>query len=99
MQILLWQGANDLTAASGGFIVGLVTNYLMHSRLTFNVSVSWALFFRYLVLLMLNYALTLVTVYLVAVWLGNPLAGKVISLPLVAINSFMWGKFWVFKAS
>jgi hypothetical protein len=45
----------------------------------------------------INYALTLGCVALAQTLAGMPLAGKIVSLPLVSINGYLLGKYWIFK--
>ena len=97
MQLALHYGLAPLSAASAGFAAGLAVNYAFHARVTFARLTSGASLMRYLCVVALNYGLTLLLVAL-AQWLcGMPLAGKLLSLPLVAANGFLLSKFWVFK--
>ncbi len=97
MQLLLARGAAPAAAASAGFLAGLLLNYAFHARVTFGRLASPAGFARFLCLVGLNYLLTLACVAL-AVALGLPaLAGKLLSLPLVAANGFLLGKYWIFR--
>lgn len=97
MQLALRAGLPSLTAASIGFVAGLAVNYAFHARVTFaRLSQSHSMW-RYLVVVGVNYGLTLLLVALAHVLLDNPLAGKLISLPVVAANGFLLSKFWVFK--
>lgn len=97
MQALLLINVNYLIAATFGFTVGLIVNFLLHTRITFKARYShWALM-RYMVVVLLNYLLTLLTVFVFQASLNMPLLGKVISLPLVAINGFFLIKHWVYK--
>lgn len=97
MQLLIVGGAHYASAATAGFGAGLLVNYAFHSRVTFDTQASTGNFARYLCLVGINYGLTLACVAL-AVQLGAPpLFGKIVSLPLVALNGFALGKFWIFK--
>jgi hypothetical protein len=29
----------------------------------------------------------------------SPMAGKIVSLPLVAVNGYLLGRFWIFRSS
>ena len=97
MQLLLAAGGHHTAAASAGFAVGLLVNYAFHSRVTFAQAASSASFARYLCVVGLNYLLTIGCVALAASLAGNPLAGKLLSLPLVAFNGYLLGKYWIFK--
>lgn len=97
MQLLIAAGAHYAGAATAGFGAGLLVNYAFHSRVTFEAEASPVNFVRYMCLVGMNYGLTLCCVAL-AVQLGAaPLFGKIVSLPLVALNGFALGKYWIFK--
>lgn len=97
MQLALMQGVAPLPAATFGFLAGLAVNYAFHARVTFARLTRRHSLLRYLVVVALNYGLTLLLVGLAQALAGNPLAGKLISLPLVAANGFLLSKYWVFK--
>ncbi|MGH8853307.1 MAG: GtrA family protein [Telluria sp.] len=97
MQLLLNADLHYTAAASAGFAVGLAINYAFHSRITFNAAASTANFARYMCLVGVNYLLTLACVALAQLALDNPLAGKLLSLPLVAANGYLVSKYWIFK--
>lgn len=97
MQVLVAFGYHYAGATTCGFGAGLVVNYLYHAKVTFDSPTSGASLSRYACLVALNYLITLVCVALAAHIADFALAGKIISLPLVAANSFLLGKFWIFK--
>ena len=84
-------------AASAGFGAGLLVNYVFHSRVTFNTTASPANFTRYLCVVGVNYLLTIGCVALAEANFDNPLLGKLLSLPLVAVNGYLLSKYWIFK--
>ena len=45
----------------------------------------------------LNYGLTIACVALTVALVDNPLAGKILSLPLVAVNGYLLSRYWIFK--
>ena len=97
MQVLLRAGAGASAAATAGFLAGLLLNYAFHSRVTFDAGASAAGFKRYLCVVGMNYLLTLGCVSFGAHLLGMPLAGKLVSLPLVAVNGYLLSKHWIFR--
>lgn len=97
MQILVANMIDPVIAASAGFIMGLLVNYVFHAKVTFKNATTPVTFFRFMCLVALNYLITIVLVALAAQWLSYPLVGKLLSLPIVAINGFFLGKHWVFK--
>ena len=97
MQGLVIRGFHYLGAATFGFLVGLLFNYMFHACLTFRTPLSGRSFLRYLILVAANYTFTLAAVS-VSVYCGAlPVVGKIVSLPIVAINGFLLGKYWIFK--
>lgn len=97
MQLLILQGVHHTAAASAGFAAGLLVNYAFHSRITFGQAASRASFARYLAVVGLNYIVTIGCVALAASLFANPLAGKILSLPLVAVNGYLLSRYWIFK--
>jgi putative flippase GtrA len=97
LQLLVAAGAHYAGATSAGFAAGLLVNYAFHSRVTFQAAATSSNFARYLCLLAVNYLLTLACVALAVALRLPPLAGKLVSLPLVALNGFVLGKYWIFK--
>jgi putative flippase GtrA len=97
MQLLLAAGAHYAGATSAGFAAGLLVNFAFHSRVTFAAAATPASFARYLCVVGINYLITLACVALAAALLARPLGGKLASLPLVALNGFVLGKYWIFK--
>lgn len=97
MQILLLLGLAPVAAATLGFAAGLLVNYAFHARVTFQQLACRSNIARYLCVVAANYLITVALVALAQAWLHYPLAGKLISLPLVAVNGFLLSKYWVFK--
>ncbi|TFW30403.1 GtrA family protein [Massilia horti] len=97
MQALLAAGMHYAGATTAGFAVALLVNYAFHSHVTFEQAATPIGFARYLCGVGLNYLLTLGCVALTVALLGNPLYGKLVSLPLVAVNGYVLGKYWIFK--
>lgn len=99
MQLLIGRGAPLLAATSAGFVAGLLVNYAFHAKITFRQRRTRASFTRYICLVGLNYLLTLALVAAAGALCGLPLLGKLVSLPLVAVNGFLLGKYWIFKGT
>jgi putative flippase GtrA len=97
MQVLLRAGAHFTGATTAGFLAGLLVNYAFHSRVTFDAAASSSSFARYLCVVGLNYLLTMGCVSLAVSLAGSPLAGKIVSLPLVSVSGYLLSKFWIFR--
>jgi len=98
MQLLLISQSPVVLAATAGFLSGLMVNYAFHARVTFRQLGSRGSFLRYLCVVAANYVLTIAVVSAAQHWFDNPIAGKIVSLPLVALNGFLLGKLWIFKS-
>lgn len=96
-QSLLMLDASLLVATSAGFFISLLFNYLFHAKYTFGAKAHGASFTRYLVVVAGNYLLTLGLVNLAYSLIGNPLVGKLIALPVIALVGYFAGKHWIFK--
>ena len=97
MHLLLSMGAHYSLAASAGFGTGLLVNYAFHTRVTFGARASAANFARYLCVIGVNYSTMLLCVALSAHFFANPLAGKLLSLPITAVNGYLLSKHWIYK--
>lgn len=97
MQALIHTGTGPMLSTSCGFVTGLLFNFAWHAKVTFSSSVSTANFTRYMCVVAMNYGLTLVLVSTALAMLGSALAGKLISLPLVALNSYFLSKHWIYR--
>ena len=99
MQTLMYVGVHYGVATSAGFALGLAVNYRSHAKFTFKAVRSHKSAFRYGVLVLANYVLTLTFVVAAERWLASALIGKIISLPVIAVSGFLWSRSWVFKSS
>jgi putative flippase GtrA len=97
MQLLLLSSATPLAATSAGFIAGLLVNYAFHAKVTFKNITSVTTFTRFMCVVLVNYMITVCMVGVAVGLFDAPLVGKLISLPLVAVNGFFLGKHWIFK--
>jgi putative flippase GtrA len=97
MQLLILNGVAPLPATSAGFGAGLCVNYAFHARVTFKNVTTVRTLSRFLCVVALNYLLTLGLVALSVALFEQALVGKLLSLPLVALNGFFLSKHWIFK--
>jgi putative flippase GtrA len=97
MQLLIAAGVHYASATTAGFGAGLLFNYAFHSRLTFQAAATPFNFIRFICVVGLNYLLTMGCVALAVALGASTLTGKLVSLPLVAVNTFLLGKYWIFK--
>lgn len=97
MQLLIGAGVDYRAATSAGFAAGLLVNYAYHAKLTFRAQAGTRNFARFLCVVALNYLLTMACVAISVAWIGEALPGKLLSLPLVAVNGFLLSKYWTFR--
>ena len=97
MQILIRSHYPPVLAASAGFLAGFVVNFAFHAKVTFKSVATPATFLRFMCVVGMNYLITIALVGLGVAWWQSALAGKVASLPVVAVNGFFLSKYWIFK--
>ena len=97
MQILILGETPAFIAATAGFLAGLCVNYIFHAKVTFRNVTNVSTLGRFFGIVVINYFITLGCVALSLVLVDMALVGKIISLPIVAVNGFFLSKYWVFK--
>ena len=98
LKALLIAGCVAPLAVAGGFMTGLMVNYLFHQNLTFKSTPSLWKACRFLIVVGINYLITMACIYVSDSLMGiGVIWGKIFSLPLVAVNGFLLSKYWVFK--
>ncbi|MGZ3182187.1 MAG: GtrA family protein [Telluria sp.] len=94
---LMRMGMDYRLAATIAFLAGLFVNYAFHSAFTFRARATAGNFTRYLCVVALNYGVTMLCIAAAVHSIGSPLAGKLVSLPLIAVNGFVLSKFWIYR--
>jgi putative flippase GtrA len=84
-------------AISVAFFIGLITNLWLHVCITFKTKFKIENSIKFLLIVGMNYGITLAMVFITQQMWQIYLLGKIASLPLVAINGFLWSKYWVFR--
>ncbi|MDY7539960.1 GtrA family protein [Undibacterium sp. RTI2.1] len=97
MQGLIWFELNYILATTAGFFLSFLVNYIFHANLTFKSITTPTSFIKFSAVVCINYAITLSFVFIAYTFFNYALVGKIISLPVIAINGFFLGKLWVFK--
>lgn len=97
MSSLISGGVDYKVSTTAGFIIGLCVNYVLHTKITFTHKMSRATLLKFLVVVFVNYFTTLGLVSVSQLLFDNPLTGKLLSLPVVAVNGFLLSKFWVYR--
>ena len=97
LQLLVANGIDAFVATTTGFLAGLGVNYAFHARVTFKNVTTLGTMARFLCVVGMNYLITLGFVAASLALFHFPLLGKLISLPVVALNGFFLSKHWIFK--
>lgn len=97
MALLRWAGLHYLMATALGLVVGFSVNFLLHSGITFKATYTHGQLFRFMGVVLMNFLLSMCIVFVFQEWLNAALLGKLLSLPLVAVNGFLLSKHWVFR--
>lgn len=97
MVLMLHAEIDALCAATFGFALGLAVNYLFHVRITFASRNTLSAASRFIIIVLANYVITLVFVFVAQFLDVSVIGAKIASLPVVAINGFLFSKFWVFR--
>lgn len=98
LQLMMSMGMGPLFAATVGFFSGLSLNFIFHVHLTFKSTMSVRAFIHYLVVVGFNYLITILFIYVsFSILQQGVLPGKILSLPVIAANGYLLGKFWIFK--
>lgn len=97
LQLLILQGVSVPVATTVGFFAGLCVNYAFHAKVTFKNVASVVTLRRFLCVVAINYLLTLGLVTASVALVDIALVGKIVSLPVVAVNGFFLSKYWIFK--
>ncbi|MET7014114.1 GtrA family protein [Uliginosibacterium flavum] len=97
MQALLHWSFDYPFAVTAGFLAGLFANYLGHAKVTFQRSLEKKGALKFMVVVAVNYLLTMLCVAFSSEFFGNVLLGKIFSLPVVAGNGYFLSKVWVFR--
>ena len=97
MKLLISFNTNYIIATTAGFVVGLTVNFFLHTHITFKAGYAHSALFRYLIVVLANYCLTLLCVTALHQGLDMAILGKILSLPLVALNGFFLSKKWIYK--
>lgn len=97
MQLLIKSGMHYGISTSLGFAISLIFNFFCQAKVTFKAVSSFGTMVRFGCLVAINYLITMAFVICSEYFLGEALVGKVLSLPVIAVNSFLWSRYWVFS--
>ena len=96
---MLRMAKSPVESVTIGFSMGLLVNYFYHVYITFSVPMSHKSAVKYALVVIINYALTLAAVWISQGFGLGVILGKIISLPIVAVNGYILSRIWVFKSN
>lgn len=96
-EILIRGGLLYINASTLSFFCGFIVNYILHASFTFSSGLSFTKFIKFTVVVLINLGMTNIIVFVFYANFEAPLLGKIISLPLVALNGYVICKSWVFR--
>ncbi|MBN6064010.1 GtrA family protein [Aggregatibacter actinomycetemcomitans] len=89
---------NNELSISSSFTLGLIFNYFANTYFTFKEKANVGNLVKYLILVLLNYINTIVLMYLLIELVHiDIIIAKVITLPFIAVTTFVISKVWVYK--
>lgn len=97
MAVLLRMSTGSFIATTSGFALGLGVNYIFHANITFGAQKTIRSMICYIIIVCLNYGMTLAFVFIAQSLNFSAIAGKLMSLPFIAVNGFVLSKYWAFK--
>lgn len=98
MQLMIAANVSPLLAATAGFFLGLLVNFVYHASVSFKSAMSLPVLIRFLMVVGINYLITMLFIYIsLMLTKQGVLPGKILSLPVVAANGYLLSKYWVFK--
>lgn len=98
LQLMIAMGISTWLSVTAGFLAGLFFNFIFHANLTFQSTSSVKSFIQYLFVVGLNYLITILFIYVsFSILRQGVLPGKILSLPVIAGNGYLLGKYWIFR--
>ncbi|MGP2410212.1 GtrA family protein [Yersinia enterocolitica] len=79
-----------------GYISGLIVNYILHSIFTFKTSMAISKILKYLVVVFVNYWITVFIIFISVFYFSDVIYGKIISLPIIAFIGYITSKRWIY---
>lgn len=99
--LLLYIKFSSILPVTIGFFAGLISSYILHAKISFSANLEPARQLpRFFLLVILNYFLTIcIVIACINILNLSTIIGKVVSLPVVAINSYLISKYWIYRIS
>ena len=97
MQMLIFSGIHAFISVTIGFLLGLFVNFIFHAKITFKAPTTKFIITKYIIIVGVNYIVTLGFVSVSLSLLESALPGKIASLPVIAFDGFLLSKYWIFR--
>ena len=97
LNILIGLDTTQWLAVTVAFIAGYVFNVKAHALFTFASPLTCKSALRFTALVAVNYLLTLLIIEALTAFSFSLMTAKVISLPIIAVSGFLFGRYWAFK--
>lgn len=97
LRFLLSISMGEYIAIALSYFLGVIVNYMLHGLYTFNYSLSKKSAYKYCAVILLNYLITNLIIYIFQKYSFNIIYSKMCSIPFIAINGFILSKYWIYK--
>jgi len=95
---LMFFGSSLVAANFTGYMLGIILNFFLNSRLTFKKKVNIRLFYRFLLVCLIAYIINLFGVLLVVAWLpARAYPAQLVGMLLYTAANFLLNRFWAMK--
>lgn len=98
---LLWNvlHLNHIIAVSAGYLSGTTFHFFANKTFTFKAKDPQVLLpmFKYLILILINYIITLIIVQITLLFIPSPYVGILFSTGATVITGYLLFKYWIFK--
>jgi putative flippase GtrA len=92
---LMFFGSGLVLANFSGYVLGIVLNFFLNSRLTFKKEISIRLFYRFLLACLIAYVINLVGVLSIVAWMPErAYLAQLAGMLLYTTANFLLNRFW-----
>lgn len=97
LYLLNLSNINTSISITTAYICGSAFNYILHTLLTFNKKINKESILKYIIVLAINYCLTISIIFLLLSFGFELIIAKIISIPIISIVGFALAKNWIYK--
>ena len=88
---------DNILSISISFFLGLIFNYLCHTYITFGAKATKKNIMRYLLVVLFNYIVSLLSVNLLILIGIDIVIARTITLPIIAVITYYLSSVWIYK--